>query len=120
MTSEGCGEGIVIKNYDFVNKYGRTTWAKVVRPAAIKLKHPISGNIETDIVEKFLTPEMIQKEQAKIVSDVGFDFEPKLITRLLQTVWRVLITEELFDAIKKFRNPKIDFKNFKLPRYRKN
>ena len=113
LTSEGCGEGIVIKNYDFVNKYGRTTWAKVVRPiakAAIKLKHPISGNVESDIVEKFLTPELIQKEQAKIVADVGFDFEPKLIPRLLQTVWYVFITEELFDAIKKFRNPKIDFK----------
>ena len=113
LTSEGCGEGIVIKNYDFVNKYGRTTWAKVVRPiakAAIKLKHPINGNIESDIVNKFLTPELIKKEQSKIVADVGFDFEPKLIPRLLQTVWHVFITEELFDAIKKFRNPKIDFK----------
>lgn len=113
LTSSGKGEGIVIKNYDFVNKYGRTTWAKVVKPiakAAIKLKPPISGNIESDIVDKFLTPELIQKEQAKIVSDVGFDFEPKLIPRLLQTIWHVFIREELFEAIKKYRNPKIDFK----------
>lgn len=114
LTAEGYGEGIVIKNYDFVNKYGRTTWAKVVRPVAkavIKLKPPInSNNIESDIVEKFLTPELIQKEQAKIVADVGFNFEPKLIPRLIQTVWYVFITEELFDALKKFRNPKIDFK----------
>ena len=27
---KGLGEGIVIKNYEFVNNYGRTTWAKIV------------------------------------------------------------------------------------------
>ena len=27
---EGCGEGIVIKNYDFYNRYKRQTWAKIV------------------------------------------------------------------------------------------
>ena len=27
----GSGEGIVIKRYDFVNGYGRTTWGKMVR-----------------------------------------------------------------------------------------
>ena len=26
----GLGEGIVIKNYDYTNKYGRKTWAKIV------------------------------------------------------------------------------------------
>ena len=28
---KGVGEGIVIKNYDFYNRYGRQTWAKIVR-----------------------------------------------------------------------------------------
>jgi hypothetical protein len=113
LTSSGKGEGIVIKNYDFVNKYGRTTWAKVVRPREklpAKIKTPINGNIESDIVEKYLTPELIQKEQAKIVADIGYSFEPKLIPRLLQTVWHVFISEELFDAVKKFHNPTINFK----------
>lgn len=27
----GAGEGIVIKNYSYKNKYGRATWAKIVR-----------------------------------------------------------------------------------------
>ena len=27
----GTGEGIVIKNYDYRNKFGRQTWAKIVR-----------------------------------------------------------------------------------------
>jgi hypothetical protein len=27
---KGIGEGIVIKNYEYVNKYGRITWAKIV------------------------------------------------------------------------------------------
>jgi len=29
--NEGTGEGIVIKRYDYKNKYGRTTWAKIVK-----------------------------------------------------------------------------------------
>lgn len=117
LTSSGKGEGIVIKNYDFVNKYGRTTWAKVVRPREklpVKIQSPINGNIESDIIEKYLTPELIQKEQAKIVADVGYSFEPKLIPRLLQTVWHVFISEELFDAVKKFHNPTINFKILNL------
>ena len=27
---KGSGEGIVIKNYEYKNRYGRTTWAKIV------------------------------------------------------------------------------------------
>ena len=27
---EKAGEGIVIKNYDFVNRYGRIVWAKML------------------------------------------------------------------------------------------
>ena len=31
LIRDGCGygEGLVVKRYDYVNKYGRTTWAKV-------------------------------------------------------------------------------------------
>lgn len=30
LLESGHGEGIVIKNYDFVNKYGETKWAKLI------------------------------------------------------------------------------------------
>jgi hypothetical protein len=31
MQDGEIGEGIVIKNYDYVNKWGRVVWAKIVR-----------------------------------------------------------------------------------------
>ena len=108
-----AGEGIVIKNYEFVNKYGRTTWAKVVRAesrVATKLQKPIIGRcIESEIVDAFVTESFIEKEFYKIANDNGGVFERRLIGRFLNTVWYTLITEEMYHAIIKFKNPKIDF-----------
>ena len=64
--------------------------------------------IEYEIVEKFLTAEFIEKEKSKIELEHG-GWEQKLIPKLLGVVWYTFITEEIFNAIKKFRNPKIDF-----------
>ena len=30
MPEDGVPEGVVIKNYNYENKYGRTTWAKII------------------------------------------------------------------------------------------
>ncbi len=106
------GEGIVIKNYKFVNKFGHTVWAKVVRPTvkvAIKTKRILTGEeVEPLIVDKFVTPELINKEFAKLVNEHG-GFENKLIGKFLGTFWYTLITEEIFNILRKFKNPKIDF-----------
>ena len=106
------GEGIVIKNYGFVNTFGHTTWAKIVRPVnkvAIKMKRPLTGGeIEPLIVEKFVTPELVEKEFAKLVNDNG-GFENKLIGKFLGAFWYTFITEEIFNILRKFKNPKIDF-----------
>jgi len=50
LIKNGCGngEGIVIKNYDYVNKYGRKTWAKIVT-SEFKEKHRRNnGVLETE------------------------------------------------------------------------
>lgn len=113
LTSGGAGEGIVIKNYDFVNQFGRTTWAKLVRhvaKAAMKLKLPISADsVEQQIVDAFLTPELVEKEFAQIVSDNGGSWDKKFIAKLLGCTWHTFIVEETFHFVKKFRNPKVDF-----------
>lgn len=47
MQKGQIGVGIVIKRYDFVNRFGNVVWAKLVRPAAnvaIKLKRPLDSN----------------------------------------------------------------------------
>lgn len=110
LVSEGLGEGIVIKNYNFVNKFGVTKWAKLVRPLPSKIKKPVdTSNIEAHIVDEFLTPELIEKEYAKIVSANCGVWEKKLCGKLIACVWHTFITEETFNFVSKFKGAKVDF-----------
>jgi hypothetical protein len=112
----GIGEGIVIKNYDYYNKYGRQTWAKIVT-SEFKEKHykamgsPVIENkvIEQAIVDLFVTSALVEKEYAKIVNECD-GWASRLIPRLLSQVFHALITEEMWNIIKEFKNPKVDFK----------
>ena len=73
------------------------------------MKRPLTGGeIEPLIVEKFVTPELVEKEFAKLVNDNG-GFENKLIGKFLGAFWYTFITEEIFNILRKFKNPKIDF-----------
>lgn len=113
---EGVGEGIVIKNYDFYNKYGRQTWAKIVT-SEFKEKHhkemgaPIVENkiVEQEIVDRYITPAFVEKEYSKIVND-NDGWSSKMIPQLLSRVFYGLVTEEMWNIVKAFKNPKIDFK----------
>lgn len=112
----GVGEGIVIKNYDFYNKYRRQTWAKIVT-AEFREKHhkamgaPITDNkmIEEEIVDEFVTSAFVEKEYAKIVTEKD-GWTSKYIPMLLSKVFYELISEEMWNILKKFKTPKIDFK----------
>lgn len=112
---EGPGEGIVIKNYDFVNKYGRTTWAKIVRNE-FKAKHNRTmiteikekKMIEEDIANEYVTEALVEKEYAKIVSECE-GWSGKYIPRLLNTVYYSVVKEECWEFVKKNKNPRIDF-----------
>jgi len=112
---QGTGEGIVIKNYDFYNKYGRQTWAKIVT-SEFKEKHhksmgaPEVNNriIESEIVDEFVTSAFVDKEYSKIKNADGWS--SKMIPRLLNTTYHEMICEEMWNILKKFKHPKIDFK----------
>lgn len=112
---KGFGEGIVIKNYDFKNRFGRTVWAKIVRNE-FKEKHsrntqPISVNqvdeIETKIVDEFVTTSFVEKTHAKLAID---GWSSKMIPQLLGRVFHDLVTEEIWQICRKYKMPKIDFK----------
>ena len=109
------GEGLVIKRYGgWKNKYGRTTWAKIVCKEFMvskKIHREVSPNeIEELIVEKFCTDAFIEKELAKILEDIEVDnWDNKYIGRCLNSVYHELISEEAWHFVKKFKNPKIDF-----------
>ena len=111
----GNGEGIVIKNYDYCNKYGRKTWAKIVGNDFKEKHHKawtpnIINNgkcVEEEIVDKYVTDTLIEKEYSKIAID---GWTSKKIPQLLSTIFHCIITEEMWDILKKFKNPKIYFK----------
>ena len=113
---KGYGEGIVIKNYAYQNKFGRTVWAKIIANE-FKEKHskvqPTSKNfkelVEQKIVDEYITDHLVTKTYAKIVNECG-GWNSKHIPRLLSTVFYDLVNEELWNALKKFKNPTIDFK----------
>ena len=113
----GVGEGVVVKNYDFVNKYGRTVWAKVVTNE-FKERHvkemgatEVVGDIvEARIADKFVTQHLVDKVHAKILNETGDGWHSRLIPRLLHTVYYDLITEEMWEILKQFKNPTINFK----------
>lgn len=114
---EGIGEGIVIKNYNFINRFGQVTWAKIVN-TEFKDKHTRdSGPIEKSakscaadrIVDEYCTTALIEKTYAKIVTECD-GWDSKFIPRLLNTVYHDLIVEESWNFVKKFKNPYVDYK----------
>ena len=113
---EGIGEGVVIKNYDFYNKFGRQTWAKIVT-SEFKEKHhkemgaPVFENkvVEQGIVDKYVTSALVEKEYSKITVECD-GWTSRLIPRLLSQVFYALVTEEMWNIVKEFKNPKVDFK----------
>ena len=115
----GVGEGIVIKNYGWTNKYGRSTFAKIVTNEFKEIHHREMGapeiggqTLEEKIVDQYVSLTLVDKTEAKIINEKATNeifLDKRDIPRLLQTVWHDLITEELWDILKKNKNPKIDF-----------
>ena len=110
------GEGIVIKNYSYRDKFGHYVQGKLVRDEFkeqnIKffgptiLKGPNQDTIE--FVEEYLTKERLHKILLRFQ---GFSVEKAhLIPRLFETVYKELISEELYEFVKGKRNRDINFK----------
>lgn len=113
----GAGEGIVIKNYDYKNKYDRQTWAKVIT-AEFKEKHHkemgapvVNGSlvIEERILDKYLTTAFIEKEKAKLVLEAG-GWSTSLLPKLFGVLFHELIKEEMWNILKEFKHPVINFR----------
>lgn len=112
----GKGEGVVIKNYDFYNKYRRQTWAKIVT-SEFKERHikemgaPITEHrlIEEQIVDDFVTTAFVDKEYSKIkIEKEGW--RSRYIPMLLGRTFHELINEESWNILRKYDNPTINFK----------
>ena len=130
---KGVGEGICIKNYGWVNRFGIQNWAKVITNEFKEIHHKEMGAPEINntlldedrIVEKYCTSSFIQKEKAKIelASWNSMDSEnqklgppywsSRMIPELLGRAYYELIKEEAYNFVKEFKDPKINFKYLK-------
>ena len=135
---EGVGEGIVLKNYNWKNKFGRQPWAKIVRNEFKEINakefgpHEKKGpdHVEAQIAERYVTKALVDKVRAKVLLSVAesfgrvdetgytdddwFEFEQKnkgkIIPELLHRVFYDVVKEDLWDAVKRHKNPTINFK----------
>lgn len=117
---KGVGEGIVIKNYDYINKFGNVVWAKMVTNEFKEVHKKTMGvneintpTIEELIVDKFCTESFIEKEYSKILlilENKGEIFNNKHIPMLLNILYAEFIQEEMVEILKQFKNPTINFK----------
>ena len=114
--NEGVGEGVTIKNYQFINKYQRVCWAKIVRSEFKMKNQKVFGaseikeknTTEEKIVADFVTGSLVEKEYSKIEASDGWS--SRMIPKLLNIVFYCLIKEESWEFIKKFKNPTINYK----------
>jgi len=113
----GSGEGIVLKNYSYKNRFGRVCWAKMVTNQ-FKEKHvkelgatykDCKQMVEQEICDQYVSKHLVDKVYAKIVNEEE-GWSSKYIPRLLSTVYYDLVKEELWDAVKRLKNPTINFK----------
>ena len=115
--AKGIGEGVVIKNYDFINRFGNQIWAKIVTNSFKEQHTKAMGPsikdgkkmVEQFIVDEYVTSEFINKVYAKIVNEEN-GWRSQYIPRLLNTVYYDLVNEEIWNIVKKTKNPTINFK----------
>jgi hypothetical protein len=132
MQDGKVGEGIVLKNYNFLSRYKHFVYAKIVR-SEFKDRHRKETSApkikmfptEKKIVDRYLTKALVEKEFSKLASNftvldgeivaisaspTGEGWSNKRIPELFGRITHTFITEELWNILKKEKNPIIDFK----------
>lgn len=105
------GEGIVIKNMNFVNKFGDLCYAKMVcENFQESSKAAIVGNDkESYIVSKYMTIGRVVKIMNKLQPEINEQLDMRHIPRICNSAYHDMITEEIWEITKK-----VDAINFKV------
>jgi len=111
-------EGIVIKNYDFCNKFGRQPYAKLLHETFKEVKStpkppPGEDAIERAIQVQYVTAARVEKIRNKIADTQVERPGMKEIPKLINMVWYDIITEDMNDILKRLKDPTINFKLLK-------
>ena len=110
---EAVGEGVVIKNYGWTNRYGRQTWAKVVRTAfktdsRAEHKGGSEPTVEDRLIESLLTEEAITHEVLKFRDEYG-DYAARNYRELLGRVWKGWLEDNIWKIISKAGKNSVNF-----------
>lgn len=114
------GEGIVIKNYDYYNKFGNQVWAKLIRQEFKDEHNRVMGAPilntglmnEERILQRIDLGHLIDKTQAKIRTE-KLGWSSKYIPELFGRVFHDIVTEELWSGLKDINHGTINFKTLK-------
>ena len=118
--ASNIGEGLVIKVYDYKNKYGRTTWAKIIAEEFFSAKEKLRskktvkpGEFELNLADEFITDALIKKEYAKVLNSHQNAKKAELIGRTFNAVYESFLTEDLLTVIHKNKGCTINFKTLR-------
>ncbi len=117
MEKGEVGEGIVVKNYDFKNRHGRSVWAKLISSECKEKtceKSLISAPmcLEEKIAQKYVTAAFCEKELAKMKNAAG-KWTSEMIPKLLNDIYAEIIIEESWNFVSENNNPSINFSMLK-------
>lgn len=119
------GEGIVIKNPDFINKFGVMTYAKIVTESFKEdnsvtfggnNKHSDTYN-EVYVVNKYISLARVEKIMNKIQPTIDKRLDLEHIPRITGTVYHDMLTEEIWEIQDKI--PSLNFQILKRIAYKK-
>mgnify|MGYP001580238443 FL=1 len=111
------GEGIVIKNLDFVNTFGDQAFAKIVTES-FKEDNGImfGGNnkhsdtyYEMYVVNKYMTLPRVKKIMDKIQPEINEKLSMKDVPRVMNSAYHDMLSEEIWSIQKDV--PRVDFKS---------
>lgn len=113
------GEGIVLKNHKFINRFGDRCYAKIVHQDFLEDNAIVfnSNNKQSDayeemyIVNKWMQKPRLQKIIQKLQPEINERLDMKHIPRIIHTAYHDMITEEAWEIAKLDRQ--VDFKKLK-------
>lgn len=120
LDKEQKGEGVVVRNMDYTDKYGHYVIGKFVldefkmNKSKPKNKPNLEpGETEKSIVEVFVTEAELTKAMAKTALYFKVDEfdkrQSKMIGYFLNELFNSCIIDEMANILKKYRNPTINF-----------
>lgn len=100
----GQGEGIVIKNFYYLNPYGRRTWGKIVRESFKAKAYSKNKGEKKELPEEKSTAESISKEFVskefhKFTTDKGRVWSMSMTPDFLRYVWEEWWTDCSFSVL---------------------